>query len=321
MDQFQASSNPLQRGNGVPVVDDWAFSESDETLKAILPRFSGNIKATISHLATVHNETCGCQMPNPSQEVANRVWNQKKVPFMELQKQSGLDFEDYLNRVLRLLLTNPNISQVPPLSESEFWMTLRNSYPADNAKIECNADSMEEDLADINNLIAKDIGGELNQVFMPTSMTNSVASSSTSSATFSNSPMSSPLSSSLSNVDDLLRMKRKEKHMAPIDCTGVSSAFSLTWKCKPCDRQHHSKSDCEHYKNYHQPLEVIANDASRPNELPIELEQRHDGIYASDKGLKPYTRLGPLKGQVGNILLSSEILENYLEKTCETEIE
>ena len=78
---------------------------------------------------------------------------------------------------------------------------------------------MEEDLADINNLIAKDIGGELNQVFMPAANQDSpkeflsnVSASSTSSTFNSN----SPIGSALSNVDDLLRMKRKEKHMAPI---------------------------------------------------------------------------------------------------------
>jgi hypothetical protein len=26
--------------------------------------------------------------------------------------------------------------------------------------------------------------------------------------------------------DDLVRLKRKEKHLAPIDCTGVSAAFN-----------------------------------------------------------------------------------------------
>ena len=126
MDPFQASSDP-HRDNGVAVVEDWAFSESDDTLKPILSRFSGNMKATINHLATIHNETCGCQMGSTSQEVVNKAWNQKKVPFMELQKQSGLDFEDYLNRVLRLLLTN-SIRNIPPVSESEFWMTLRQGF-------------------------------------------------------------------------------------------------------------------------------------------------------------------------------------------------
>ena len=103
-------------------------------------------------------------MDSASQEVANKVWNQKKVPFMELQKQSGLDFEDYLNRVLRLLLTK-SIHDISPVLESDFWKELRTSYPSDNAKIPM--ESMEEDLADINNYIAKDIGPvELNQVFL-----------------------------------------------------------------------------------------------------------------------------------------------------------
>ena len=73
---------------------------------------------------------------------------------MELQKQCGLEeFEDFLNRVLRLLLTN-SIRDIPPLSESDFWMLLRSEN--NKGLIPCiTSDSMEEDLADINNLIAK----------------------------------------------------------------------------------------------------------------------------------------------------------------------
>ena len=33
----------------------------------------------------------------------------------------------------------------------------------------------------------------------------------------------------------------------------VSGAFNITWKCKPCDRQHSSKSDCDFYSSYHNP--------------------------------------------------------------------
>lgn len=331
MDQFQARTDPHKAGNddgGTNVMEGWAFSESDDdTLKPILDHFSGNLKATMNHLATVHNETCGCQfMDSASQEVANKVWNQKKVPFMELQKQSGLDFEDYLNRVLRLLLTN-SIHAISPVLESDFWKTLRTSYPTDNAKIVESMESMEEDLDDINHLIAKDIGAsvELNQVFLPSATedldldqdpdakeflskvsttTASSSSNTNSSSSFNNSsPLSSSVAGCLVNsvADELLRKKRTEKHMAPIDCTGVSSAFGMIWKCKPCDMQHQSKEDCEHYKNYHYPFQSIANNLDHPHELPIELEQRHDGIYTKGQGIKPFIRLGPLKGQVSTI--------------------
>ena len=57
--------------------------------------------------------------------------------------------------------------------------------------------------------------------------------------------------------------------------------------------------DCYYYKHYHQPFHYIENNISNhPNELPIELEQRHDGIYTKEQGIKPFTRLGPLRGQV-----------------------
>ena len=96
--------------------------------------------------------------------------------------------------------------------------------------------------------------------------------------------------------DDL---KRKEKRMAPINCTGVSAAFGMIWKCKPCGYiQHQGKEDCYYYKHYHQPFHHIENNViNHPNELPTELEQRPDGIYTKE-GIKPFTRLGPLKGQV-----------------------
>ena len=72
---------------------------------------------------------------------------------MELQKQCGLEeFEDFLNRVLRLLLNN-SIRDIPPLSESDFWILLRSEN--NKGLNPYTADSMEEDLADINNLIAK----------------------------------------------------------------------------------------------------------------------------------------------------------------------
>ena len=32
-----------------------------QLIKPVLPIFSGNLKSTLSHLTTIHNETCGCQ--------------------------------------------------------------------------------------------------------------------------------------------------------------------------------------------------------------------------------------------------------------------
>ena len=165
MEGCVASKNPparLNQGEINLANENWneslsllASEEAKIMIRPILSRFSGSMKATLGHLTTVHNETCGCQTGSTlTHEAINRVWNQKKVLFMELQKQSGLEeFEDFLNRVLRLLLTSNSIRDIPPLSESDFWMLLRSENNKD--LIPCTADSMEEDLADINNLIAK----------------------------------------------------------------------------------------------------------------------------------------------------------------------
>ena len=100
----------------------------------------------------------------------------------------------------------------------------------------------------------------------------------------------------------IIDLKQKKNRMEPINCTGVSAAFGMTWKCKPCGFiQHQRKEDCNYYKNYHQPFHHIENNVlNHPNELPTELEQRDDGIYTKGQGIKPFTRLGPLKGQVSN---------------------
>ena len=123
-------------------------------------KFKGDIKNTLSHFTSVHNETCGCQIGHGSHEAANRVWNQKKVHFLELQKQSGLHFEDFLNRSLRLLMTN-SVQNVQPMSEAEFWQTVANyQQPTiiQEPKPSCsNPEAIEEDLADIHQFIANDI--------------------------------------------------------------------------------------------------------------------------------------------------------------------
>jgi hypothetical protein len=78
----------------------------------------------------------------------NKVWNQKKVLFMELHKLTGLSFDEFLNRTLRLLLNN-TLQEVAPLSESEFWKSLRQPLalkaPTDSSSIKLD----DEELADI----------------------------------------------------------------------------------------------------------------------------------------------------------------------------
>ncbi len=83
-------------------VADWEKSllydaEQFVLLKPTVEKFNGNFKNMLTHLFHVHTEACGCQIGS-EHEITSKVWNQKKVPFMELQKQSGLEFDDYLNR-------------------------------------------------------------------------------------------------------------------------------------------------------------------------------------------------------------------------------
>ena len=382
--------------------------------KQILQKFKGDIKSTFSHLATVHNETCGCQIGLSSHaEITNKVWNQKKVPFMELQKQSGLEFDDYLNRVLRLLVDN-DIHNVQPLQEAEFWQTLRQTsfcqskdangcqQPIDH----CNQETIEEDLADIHSLIASDIGADSSQnLFLQsnnaTTSASSVSSASitpshapqiehpsqqhpvssvsyqnkqysdntiktntsniiqtkadsdlkpssviqvkygkSSSKTFSeeidnrkqsqvkqeteNSVISSTSPNSsyynfdyldpLNGIDELAKLKRREKHKAPIDCSGVSQAFGYTWFCKLCNLQHAGKHECLYYRNFHNPKYVLKNSLQNdglPKELmyfPEEMKAKNSknkpgegmgngGIFTGVNGLRAFTRLGPLHGR------------------------
>ena len=43
---------------------------------------------------------------------------------------------------------------------------------------------------------------------------------------------------------------------------------------------------------------LIFNSSTNLHGLPNELELRQDGVYTGKNALKPYTRLGPLKGEV-----------------------
>ena len=65
---------PLNSSTAINLImdDDW---ELHTMFKQILHKFKGDMKSTFSHLATVHNETCGCQIGSSSHaEVTNKVW-------------------------------------------------------------------------------------------------------------------------------------------------------------------------------------------------------------------------------------------------------
>ena len=79
MEGLVASTDPPPRLSEMLHVNENLSISEAELLRPILTKFSGSMKSTLSHLTTVHNETCGCQTGSTSQEVINRVWNQKKV--------------------------------------------------------------------------------------------------------------------------------------------------------------------------------------------------------------------------------------------------
>ena len=104
--------------------------------------------------------------------------------------------------------------------------------------------------------------------------------------------------------DELTRLKRKEKHMAPIDCTGLSQAYNLTWYCKICGAVHNSKTECVAYRNIHNPKYIVANDDNVESGIPSEFVERSDGLYAT-KAIRAFTRFGPLVG--GEIVEESKL--------------
>ena len=78
---------------------------------------------------------------------------------------------------------------------------------------------------------------------------NSVISSTSPNSSYYNFDYLDPLN----GIDELAKLKRREKHKAPIDCSGVSQAFGYTWFCKMCNLQHAGKHECLYYRNFHSP--------------------------------------------------------------------
>ena len=303
--------------------------------RPILEKFGRDIKVTLTHLLTVHNETCGCHIDCAPSEL-NRVWNQKKVAFMELHKLSGLSFDDFLSRILRLLL-NSNIRDVEPLQEPDFWLYLRQPFssvvePQPPCSTATKGTIDDEELADIQNYILNDIDTSQaphphhphhhqhhhhhnhshthaahqhhpsqhhshHQRFSSSSEVSPTPQSQLLPATSSSNASASFESSPTDPNDELIRLKRKEKHMAPIDCTGLSGNYGLTWFCKLCECTHNSKSECRSYKPFHQTKFLVPNSPSHLLGLPGELRIRRDGVYTNQHcSLKAFSRLGPLVG-------------------------
>ena len=348
MEDLKPSSlaNCSSSSSSIQVLQDWELCMRLESyngmFRSILEKFHRDIKACLSHVLIIHNETCACQDVVASD--VNRVWNQKKLAFLELQKQTGLSFDDFLGRVLRLLLNN-NLQNVEPLSESDFWQHLRQPYhQSPNQAPASKGGTIDDDeLADIQSFIMSDIemgptssapshnrprfgggGQQLSNVgagsgggpgggggtseMGPSAATAAATAAAAADAdagpsrrgggggsggTFEES------SHAYETSDELVRMKRKEKHMAPIDCTGVSAAFGHVWFCKPCGKIHKGKEECAAYKHVHNPKYVIHNSAENPGGMPSEFVKA-DGRVVVKPGafVRAFSRLGPLEGNV-----------------------
>ncbi|TRY63880.1 hypothetical protein TCAL_10346 [Tigriopus californicus] len=274
--------------NSLQALHEWELSLRLEVLnnaiRPILEKFNRDVRNTLGHLVNVHNETCGCHFNGISE--VNRVWNQKKVPFLELQKSSGLSFEDYMSRALRLLMRT-RIQDVEPLSEPDFWVIMSQCYaPTETTVVSPDKPTIDdEELNDIQNFILNDIVDET----QPNQRFAHDGSQSMNGGNLGPNYLPGDMS------EELVKMKRKEKHMAPIDCTGVSVAFGYTWFCKNCNRTHQTKNDCYYYKFIHHPKHVILNSSTHKQGLPPELMIREGSIWTSAP-LRAYTRLGPLRG-------------------------
>ena len=348
MEDLKASSlaNCSSSSSSVQVLQDWELCMRLESyngmFRSILEKFHRDIKACLSHVLIIHNETCACQDVVASD--VNRVWNQKKLAFLELQKLSGLSFDDFLGRVLRLLLNN-NLQNVEPLSESDFWQHLRQPYhQSPNQAPPPKGGTIDDDeLADIQSFIMSDIemgpassassqnrprfsgggggggqhlsnmgagsgggpgggggGGGGTSDVEPPAVAAAEAGPSQRGGSGGGGCAIEESSHAYETSDELVRMKRKEKHMAPIDCTGVSAAFGHVWFCKPCGKIHKGKEECAAYKHIHNPKYVIPNSAEIPGGMPRELEREEGGRVVVRPGafVRAFSRLGPLEGNV-----------------------
>ena len=66
--------------------------------------------------------------------------------------------------------------------------------------------------------------------------------------------------------------------MAPIDCTGVSSAAGLRWFCKHCCSVHRDKLECRYYHHYHHPVLTVPN-SNKPTGIPPMVHSVNGGVF------------------------------------------
>ncbi|XP_071746172.1 uncharacterized protein [Lepeophtheirus salmonis] len=245
-------------------MDKSVFPRDKPIFEILLKKFSSDIPSLLSHLLTMHNESCGCHLSDyDSQKTYNQIWNQKKLQFMELHKLvSQMDFEEYLNRVLRLLI-HADIPGTLPLPEAEFWASLRNRIISGNEEILEEAyppSFVEEELNDIHNYIEKEM---------------------------TSSELTSP--SEFRSTSSTSTKPKVSRSCVPIDCTGISSSFGISWFCIHCSIFHFSKYDCLHYSYIHKSTSPLDQDQC----LNVSSEK-----VAAKVHIQKGSRFGPIQGDI-----------------------
>lgn len=302
-----SSSSSSSSTSSLQALQEWDFCSRLESchpgLRALLNRHDRDTTSALGHLVAVHSEACNCcQNSSDSNEdscVRNeKIWKSKKSAFVEACKLTGLSFEDFLSRVLSLILSN-TMQNVEPVNEADLWIYLRqnSSYvPTTPTAQSDETSSCPQQPSTEVTMPTKPAPSSL----VPPHSTIQPESATTTSVTSSAPPIDDEELADIQNYimndiveannvvatgqqhlavnefeadmsDELARLKRKEKHMAPIDCTGVSSAYGLTWHCRRCDRTHTCKSECRHYRGLHQPRHTVDNNPLRSDGLPPEL--------------------------------------------------
>jgi len=157
--------------------------------------------------------------------------------------------------------------------------TNTNTNSTDNTNT--NNTCLEADLEEINHLIAQDLSHQ--EITLDLSQS-------------SNSHILRPPDTSYSQSQTQEQLLEEEKHMAPIDCSGVSRAAGLKWFCKICSVVHRDKEDCVAYQPFHHPFTILPN-TSEGRGLPHCLQITQRGVRCKVP-VKAFTRFGPLVGRI-----------------------
>jgi len=243
-----------------------ALSSADPALPT--PLLEGGAVAALNHLASVHKSACSsCQ--------SSKGWQKKLEELKTSLNVSKMD--DVVDRLIRaateggdadlldvlradeagaqqqspgLAMTNTTNGSLdsspekvsPPSTSSEEPVSAAMASSANPPTID------DEYLADIQNLIMNDTGQE-ERKGQPQLHAQQPPQEAYSYQEVNHQPLPQPLQQQLVPRNaSAPPMARKEKHMAPIDCTGLSAAFGLSWFCRRCETTHTGKDECAAYR-------------------------------------------------------------------------